>query len=84
MLISHHRTIDYHGAPAELMVVRNDGYCWGRIVTAAGQHLDVDPPTEDGAEVDLYDETDTDALDVLEAQARDDANVSPAIGHIWS
>jgi hypothetical protein len=74
MLISHPRPIIFRGAPAELRVVRNNGSCWGTL-NAAGQRFDVVTPDDD----DLYDESDEDALDVLEALAADDKHIADCL-----
>lgn len=64
---------EYKGKPAKMSVMRNDGYCWGRIRQGDVQ-LDVE--TDD----DLYDETDAGALDVLIQAAGNPNNVSSAEG----
>ena len=49
----------YEGKPAQMYVLRNDGYCWGRIVTESGQELDVT------TEADHYDQEDEIAADAF-------------------
>jgi hypothetical protein len=58
MLISKSLSVTHEGKPATLVVLRNDGFCWGRLQAASGD-LDVLP------DFDLYDETDDTALDIL-------------------
>jgi hypothetical protein len=66
--------ITFRGKLADLCVIRNDGYCWGRITTAAGEQFDVSPIEDE----DLYDSDDVDARQRFEELARDEANISPA------
>jgi hypothetical protein len=63
MQISEGFPVTFRGAPAQLHILRNDGYCWGRLVTASGEQFDVSPAEED---LDLYDYADGDAATVLE------------------
>lgn len=77
MLISHARLIDYIGQPpksAQLYVMRNDGFCWGRIVLADGTNLDVD------SVADYYWSADEHALDMFEELSTIPRHVSPAEG----
>lgn len=77
MLISHVRLIDYVGQPpksAQLMVLRNDGFCWGRIVLADGTNLDVDSAS------DYYEYDDEYVLDRFEDLSTIPRHVSPAQG----
>jgi hypothetical protein len=60
MLISAPFPFEHAGQPAQLRVLRNDGFCWGRIVLADGTNLDVGIE-----EADWYDLTDTDAAQVI-------------------
>ncbi len=75
MLISHAREVTFRGCLASLFVLRNDGYCWGRIKTRTGQSFDIDAP--DG--IDPYDDPDEDALDTFAACLDNPAAISPAI-----
>jgi hypothetical protein len=60
----------FQGAPARLYVLRNDGFCWGRIVR------DNAPDGEEGAQLDVsthydqYDKADEDAAECLMDAAR--------------
>jgi hypothetical protein len=74
MIESHSTFITYQGQPAELSVIRNDGVCWGRLVTAQGAKYDVECP------VDQYEEDDSDALDAFSEALDDPTNVSDAAG----
>jgi hypothetical protein len=80
MIASHTRQITVRGWTAKpvvgsLSVIRNDGYCWGRIVLPSGRQLDVS-----SGETDLYDLPDEDALDIFEELAEDADNVEEAVG----
>ena len=73
--ISDRVTIEYKGKPAQLCVIRSDGYCWGRLVTPDGQEFDVSPAGDD----DYYDLPDVDAREAFEeAMKADDMVVVPA------
>lgn len=74
MNLSHTTPIAFRGERAQLTILRNDGYCWGRIVTSTGKNFDVQ------TEEDWYDLDDADAMDAAEEAAKDPANVSPAQG----
>lgn len=72
---SHAIEVQHRGSPAQLTIIRNDGFAWGRLTFPAHlqapgcqpEPLDVSiPDPEEGVEVDLYDETDSDALDMLQ------------------
>lgn len=65
--------ITFRGAPAALHVIRNDGYCWGKVTTAGGEQFDV------GSDDDLYDEPDEVAEAILEDNAARDEHVGPAV-----
>jgi hypothetical protein len=52
VLISENFEFTYHGEDATLVVVHNDGYCWGEFETASGKRLAVVP------RADYYDEPD--------------------------
>lgn len=58
-LISAGYPFTFKRAPAVLHVIRNDGYCWGRIVQGL-QEYDVQLKRRD-----VYDETDEDAARAL-------------------
>lgn len=64
MLISSPRRTIYKDTEARLFVLRNNGYCWGRLVLPDQTQFDVEPP--DGK--DPYDWPDWDAADLLEEQ----------------
>lgn len=55
MLISQAFPLTYDRKPAQMRVLRNDGYCWGRLITADGAQLDV------ATARDHYDDCDEDA-----------------------
>jgi hypothetical protein len=74
MLESHSTFVTYRGEPAELSVMRNDGECWGRLVTARGAKFDVECAD------DQYDQDDSNALDAFEAALGDPENISDAVG----
>lgn len=76
MIASHSIPITYKGVQATLEVLRNDGFCWGRITTEQGAQLDVNAPEGE----DLYDWADSDAIDRLEELAQDESNVTPGVG----
>lgn len=76
MLISHARRIQWRGKPADLRVVRNDGYCWGLLV-------DGEAAWDVSTRRDLYDYCDTDALDAFERASRNPRCVEPAIKAWW-
>lgn len=48
------------GRPVNLLILRNAGYCWGRLVFAGGENFDVG-----GTERDLYDWDDASAADEI-------------------
>ena len=56
--VSKSLDVQFRGKPAELVIMRNDGFCWGRIDSPMGQ-FDVIPQN------DLYDETDDTALECM-------------------
>jgi hypothetical protein len=56
--------VTYRGNPAQIRVLRRDGYCWGRLIFDDGLEYDID------TEEDLYDWDDGDAADQLEHEAR--------------
>lgn len=72
MLISESRAITFRGKRATLCVLRNNGYCWGRITCGREQY---DVETED----DQYDEDDLDALHAFAKAAADPRNVTRAL-----
>lgn len=74
MIESHTIRIRYRKQPASLSVMRNDGYCWGRLITAGGEKLDV------FTRRDHYEENDTDALEAFERAARNPRCVDKAEG----
>jgi hypothetical protein len=51
--------ITFDGEPATLRILRSDGCCWGRIITAAGEELDVQPDR------DVYEYADDQAAEFL-------------------
>lgn len=64
MLISDPRDITFRRRPARLFALRNNGYCWGRVIDADGAQWDVDTAH------DWYDYDDDDALDAFERAAK--------------
>jgi hypothetical protein len=73
MLLSHPRTINFQGKPATLRVLRNNGFCWGRLSLEDGTVHDVE------SDEDWYDDEDEDALDAFESVLREaeDAQTEP-------
>lgn len=41
MLISEAFALKFNGRPANMRVIRNDGYCWGRLICLDGTEFDV-------------------------------------------
>jgi hypothetical protein len=75
MIASPGYTFEWHGKAATLYVLRNDGYCWGRLVDHTGKEFDV------LGEADLYDCEDSEAFARLADWANDDpTSVSDAHG----
>lgn len=64
MMISHAVPFTYKGQDAQMRVLRNNGYCWGRMVLADGTEVDVSTNT------DHYDDTDTEAAEAFIRAAR--------------
>ena len=64
MLISAPHAVRYKRRPAVLYVLRNNGYCWARLVTGKTAEYDV------FTRRDLYDEPDDYAAEVFMAAAR--------------
>lgn len=62
----------YQGAPAQMVVCRNDGYCWGQF-TVGGKKFDVVSAD------DAYAWTDSDAAAAFILAAQDVRNVSQAL-----
>lgn len=81
MIFSQAHQIIMGGEFAQLRVVRNDGFCWGRVVRQNGVNLDVELP----AEVDLYDEPDAAAVASMEAllQSGQAVLVDPLSSHYF-
>lgn len=75
MLESHARPLTYQGRPAQLSVIRSNGYCWGRIRFPDGSH-----PKDVVTTDDLYERTDEDALDELERLSANPNHVEMAHG----
>ncbi len=73
MLESNEVDIDFNGKPAKLAVMRNNGYCWGRI-RQDGQQFDV------MTETDWYDLPDDEVEEACIQAAKDPTNVQPAVG----
>lgn len=63
-IVSDARTIKFRGKSARLSVIRNNGFCWGEIVTSSGESLDVH------TRADHYDSDDDEALDAFERAAK--------------
>lgn len=76
MLISHARDLTFRNEPAELYVLRSDGFCWGRLKTKTAD-FDVNP------EEDWYDYPDEDVLDFLEELLNHPAAIAPAAGRLF-
>lgn len=64
---------EYKGEPAKMAVLRNNGYCWGRIYQGK-ECLDVT------IRKDWYDYSDEDAAQAFIRAARRESNVEPAAG----
>lgn len=75
MIESASRAITHDGKPAQLSVIRNDGYCWGRIRFQDDREPQLDVMTRK----DCYDDDDTAALDTFERAAKR-GRVEPAVG----
>ena len=73
MLISGGRKIRFRGKRAVLIVLRNNGYCWGRVECPDGRRFDID------ADEDHYDDEDDDAIDAFIEYAKDDKNIHPVL-----
>lgn len=74
MISSDARPITYRGKPALLYVIRNDGFCWGRVVLPDGTNLDVNTAA------DHYHRDDESALDAFERATKHTHKVEPAVG----
>lgn len=77
MLISHSRDITFRGKPARLYVLRNNGYCWGRVVDDRGNEWDI------STQADHYDDTDEDALDAFQSASHRGRCIEVAIGYLF-
>ncbi|MBT2325506.1 hypothetical protein J7E62_24540 [Variovorax paradoxus] len=75
MIMSDAVAVTFRGEPATLRVMRNDGYCWGRIVAYDKQQFDVSVPDDE----DVYDDCDEHALERFEECMHDEILVSPAV-----
>lgn len=64
MLTSDGINLTFEGQPATLRILRHDGCCWARIVTATGEALDVQPKW------DIYDYEDGEAFEFLKRYIR--------------
>ena len=73
MQLSAPITIQFRGHDAQLRVVRNEAFCWGRITARGEQLFDVNPPR------DLYDQPDDKALAALAGYAHDESCVEPSL-----
>lgn len=72
-MLSAPRAVTYEGQPAELRVLRNNGYCWG-VVYAPGTwdqlcHVDL--------EQDMYEDQDDEALDAMEGALAEGVGLDP-------
>lgn len=78
MIISDPVSFEFEGLPAVMRVLRNDGHCWGRIVTATGEQLDV------SSRKDFYDWFDGDAAQqfINAVQRRGRKIVEPALREV--
>lgn len=75
MIESASKAITYQGKPARISVMRNDGFCWGRIRLADdGTQLDVTTRR------DQYDEPDEVALAAFIRASQRPQRVEPAVG----
>jgi hypothetical protein len=74
MLISEGHEFSFRKQPATMTVLRNDGYCWGRIETADGQRFDVSTGK------DWYDYDDESAAEGFVRASRRSSNVDPVDG----
>lgn len=72
MIFSEAFPFTYKGRPAQLRVIRNNGFCWGRIVCKRGGELDV------WTRSDQYERTDEAAAAFIRAAKR--GSVEPAVG----
>jgi hypothetical protein len=64
MNISEATAFTYKGKSAEMYVLRNNGYCWGRVITSRGLQLDV------STRRDHYDREDGDAANAFIRKAK--------------
>jgi hypothetical protein len=79
MLISEPRALTWALQPAQLTILRSDGYAWARLVLHDETELDVDHGDDD--DDDLYGLPDVNALDMVEEDLRNGtAKVEPAAG----
>lgn len=75
MIESNARDITIQGKPGRLSVIRNNGYCWGRIRFAGKDEKQLDVFTKR----DHYERTDEEALDSFERAAKR-GQVEEAVG----
>ena len=75
MISSDAVTFTYKGKPATLCVMRNNGYCWGRIVCQDGTQWDVMHIHKD-----MYEQPDEDVLEAYIRLSRNPKCVNPAVG----
>lgn len=61
MLISQAFPFKLKGAPAEMRVLRNNGYCWGRVIFTDRRRAQLDV----GSRLDLYEQDDVYAAEVF-------------------
>lgn len=75
MIASDPVAFTFQGFDAYIYVIRNDGYCWGRIVRVDGAKFDVMHIRKD-----MYDEEDEYIIEKYIALARNPKYVKPAVG----
>jgi len=74
MLISAAIKIKHEGQDAQVSVLRNNGYCWGRLVLADGREFDIEPDD------DFYGEDDDYVLGELQQLAANAGNLCLCAG----
>lgn len=73
MLFTDPREFTFNGEKAQLVIVRNNGFCWGEVKTASGTRWAVDP------EADVYDEEDDCAAELIMDAAQHMRNVHESL-----
>lgn len=73
MFISASIEFRFKDAPAHMYVLREDGYCWGRIIDATGAQWDLH------SQRDYYDEPDEDAANAFIRRSHIRRLIEPAL-----